>query len=403
MVTKRKRPEAPAAPVQAAAPVKGARATTKPSPIKGPPGPPSDTAYLKTLTTTADKQYGEGTMSAAADAFTRMRYIPMGHLVGDLCTLGGLPEGRAAMFLGKEGGGKTTQAMRCVAQFQRKYPHHKALWVDAEQTFDPLWATQHEVDLDRLMLVSTVTGEDAADLIKTAVGNAEELGFVVVDSVNQMTPMKEYAESISDIQVALQSRLMGRLCSHLTSALTERRNKRFPVPVTQIFINQFRSKIGPGSPHLMGKGIPGGNQLKHYCSTHIEFKAKINQETDEAGNKVPYIVEHTFDLRRGKGASSLRVGEYSVVVGADHPLPIGSYDEAGTILTQAKKIGMWTGAGKAQKFEKYDVVFGKMDEGMDWLEQNPDKALEIKRDIIAYHRTRAGMTPIPYDNYLLRW
>lgn len=362
---------------------------------------PATTGYLTSLAAAADKQYGSGTMTTAVNAFSFMRYIPFGHLVGDLCLLGGLPEGRAAMFLGREGGGKTTQAMRCVAQAQRKYPHHHAIWVDTEQTFDPLWARSHGVDLDRLTLVSTVTGEDAADLMKTAVANAEELCFLVLDSVNQMTPMKEYNDSIGDTQVALSSRLMGRLCSHLTSASAERRAKGW-LPVTQIFVNQWRSTIG-GPPRMDNKVIPGGTQLKHYCSTHIEFKAKVVQERDGTENSKPYIVEHVFNVRRAKGPASIREGEYSVVVGPDHPLPIGSYDEAGTILSQAKKIGLWTGAGTSQRFEGYDPVFRKMDEGIEWLENNPDAALEIKRAILMHHRRIVNLTEVPPDGYLLRW
>jgi recombination protein RecA len=357
--------------------------------------------YLDSLRSAADKQYGAGTMTMAVNAFSFIKHIPFGHLIGDLCTLGGLPEGRAAMFLGKEGAGKTTQAMRMVAQAQRKYPGYHALWIDAEQTFDPMWAASHGVDLDRLHLVSTVTGEDAADLMKTAVANAEELCILVLDSVNQLTPMKEYDESVGDVNVALRARLMGRLCSSLTSAQADRRNKGW-LPVTQVFINQYRTTIG-GMPRMDTKVIPGGIQLKHYCSTHIEFKAKVVQQRDETENTTPYVVEHVFIVKRSKGPSSLREGEYSVVVGADHPLPIGSYDEAGTILAQAKKIGLWTGAGKAQKFTMYPEVFGKMDEGIDWLEDHPAEAMDIKRLIISYHRQRVGMTRLPVDDYLLRW
>ena len=377
--------------------------STPPAPAVSSAPRPTAKGVLQELAKEATKKHGEGVFVPAAEAFKYIRHIPFDHLIGDLATLGGLPEGRAAMFLGREGGGKTTQAMRLVASAQRKYPEHSALWVDTELTFDPLWAVQHGVDLDRLQLISTVTGEDAADLICAAKANAEELCMIVVDSVNQMIPMKEYQESIGDTQVALQPRLMGRLCSHLTGAAAERRVKRFQVPVTEIFINQYRTKIGGVQPQFANKEIPGGKQLKHYTSTHIEFKSKINVETDESGNKTPYIVEHVFNLTRAKGPSSLRTGEYSVVVGPDHNLPIGSYDEAGTILSQAKKIGLWTGGGTAQRFEGFEPTFRKMDEGRDWLEDNPDAAVQIKRLIIAHQRKRVGLQELPYDRYLLDW
>lgn len=362
---------------------------------------PSAVGALKQLAEAANKKHGGETMVPAKDAFKKLRHIPYGHLVGDLCSLGGLLEGHATQFIGREGAGKTTQAMRCVGNALRKYPGHSALWADAEQTFDPLWASQHHVDMDRLHLMATARGEDMGDVIVSAVQNAEDLIICVVDSINAMTPMKEYEDSLGDAQVALQARMLGRLSNHLLSANMDRKNKGW-LPVTFVFINQWRSTIG-GPPRAANKHMPGGRNFIHFTSTHVEFKAKVEQEKDEVGNATPYLVEHVFTMRRAKIPSSIRTGEYSVVVGHDHPLPVGSYDEAGTILAQAKKIGLWTGAGTKQQFEGYENVFRKMDEGIDWLEANPDEAMKIKRSIIMHHRERAGMAPVPYDGYLLDW
>lgn len=400
----RTRTRAPAATQAPPAPAKPAPATK----AKKPAAPavhrapkPSAVGALKAVAAAANKKMGEGTFVPAKDAFSFIRYIPYGHLIGDLCGLGGMPEGQSAMFIGKEGAGKTSQALKSVQQVQLKYPHHSTFWGDSEQTFDPLWAQQRGVDLDRMHLVSTVVGEDLADLYCDAMTNAEDMIFGVIDSANQMTPQKEYADSIGDAQVSLHARLMGRFTSHITSAQIERRRKGW-LPVTTIFVNQWRSAIG-GSPKGPKQTMPGGRQLAHFCSTHIDFRSKVESERDEAGNETPYIVEHVFNMKRSKGSSSLRQGEYSVVVGADHPLPIGSFDEAGTILSQAKRIGLWNGAGTNQRFDGYDLVFRKMDEGIDWLEDNPDEAIKIKRTIIMHHRQRLGLRPIPYDGYLLGW
>ena len=361
----------------------------------------SSSSVLAELAEQINKEYGSGSAVPAMDAFSFMKHIPLGHLVGDLALLGGLPEGQAAMFLGLEGGGKTTQAMRCVAQMQRKYPDKVALWVDSEETFNPLWAQQHGVDMDRLQLYRIKAGEDVTDALTTAKAKAPELGMLVLDSVNQTVPMKEYEESAGDTQVMLHPKMMGRMCSHLGSASKERRANGFG-PVTEIFINQYRSKIG-GPPGFASKNIPGGAQLKHYCSTHLEFRAKINVGKDDDGNDVPLVVEHVLNVKRTKMPSSLRSGEYHVVVGPDHGLPIGSYDEAGTIVSQAKKIGLWTGAGKNQRFTSVDRIFPNMDAGKRWLELNPEEAIKIKQQIIGHRRARVGMNAFPPDGYLLDW
>lgn len=355
---------------------------------------------MATMAAEAEKKYGAGTMVPSGSIFHYQNCIPLGHLIGDLALLGGLPEGQASMFLGYPGGGKTTQAMRCVAQAQKKYPKGHGLWVDSERTFDPGWARSHGVDLARLTVVRTVAGEDAVDLMKTAVANSPELVILVLDSVNETIPLKEYADSVGDNQVALLPRLMGRMCSALTASCEDRRVKGY-APVTQIFINQWRNKIGGMARDP--KVIPGGMQLAHYASTHLEFKGHTELGKDNDQNETPYVVNHTFVVRRTKTASSIRTGEYAVVVGPDHPLPIGSYDEAGTILSQAKKIGLWVGAGANQSFVGYPDVHRTMDAGKAWLEANPKAALELKRSIIAHRRERVGLPPTPFDGYLLRW
>lgn len=354
---------------------------------------------LANITKEANKKFGQGTVQMGKEVQRFNKLIPFGHFIGDLATLGGLPEGQASMLIGKEGGGKTTQAMRLAAQAQKKYPNKIVIWVDSERTFDPVWAESHGVDMERMHIIETVAGEDAVDIMQRMKEDIEGLAMIVVDSVPAMVPLKEYSESVGDHQVALQARLIGRMCSHLNAASTTRRNKGFE-PVTEVFINQWRTAIG--SMARVPRSKPGGHQFAYFCSTHIDFKAMKKSERDGDDMNTPYVVEHVFNMLRDKLPSSLKSGEYSVVVGADHRLPIGSYDEAGTILTHAKKFGLYNGAGQRQQFTMYDETFRKMDEAKEWLEDNPDAALEIKRAMIMYRRERVGMKALPPDGYLLR-
>lgn len=381
----------------------------QPAPTAGRKGPPvlaPGAVSVFGMMDEANKRYGAGALVPSAAMHQHMTSIPLGHMIGDLALLGGIPEGQSAMFIGKEGGGKTTQALRCVAAAQRKYPDHKVLWVDTEQTLDPIWAEHHGVDMDRLLISQPPGGEDAVDLIKTVCESAEDVCMVVMDSVNQLTPMKEYEESVGDAQVALQARLMGRLCSRLTTAGSYRKGKRW-VPVTRIFTNQWRFKIGVG-PRQDPRTLPGGMQFLYHCSTHLEFKSKIETDKDDEAVEATSVVEHTLNVRRTKTAASIRTGEYRVVVGPDMGLPIGTFDEAGTILTFAKKMDMWGGGGTNQGFQNTPPEFSaprfrKMEEGREWLEQNPDMALELKRAIIMHRRERVGLPALPSDGYLLRW
>lgn len=349
----------------------------------------------------ANERYGAGMLVTATNYHQNMNVIPMGHLIGDLALLGGLPEGNSAMFIGNEGGGKTTQAMRCAAAAQRKYPNHKVLWVDTEQTLDPLWAQQQGIDLDRLLIARPVAGEDAVDLIKTICEEAEDICMAVLDSVNQTIPMKEYEESVGDTQVALQPRLLGRMSARMTATGSVRRANKW-IPVTKIFINQWRYKIGG---FIMGdpRTIPGGRQFIHHCATHLEFKSKKVTKMDSDSLETASVVDHTMVVKRTKTASSIMSGEYQSVVGPDHHLPIGSIDESGTIVAFGKKIGIYQGAGSNQGFEGIGPRFRTMDNAKEWLDENPDAALEIKRMIVMHRRQRVGLPPVPTDGFLLRW
>lgn len=344
---------------------------------------------------------GARTVQNAAHYNANQRYIPMGHLVGDLALLGGIPEGQSAMFLGNEGGGKTSQAMRCVGEAQKKYPNARAYWIETEQTFDPVWAASLGVDLSRLEIVEPFGAEDAIDVVKTIMAEIPDACMIAVDSVSQLVPTKEYDESVSDAHVALLPRLLGRMCSRLTSASTERRNKNW-MPVTRIMVNQWRSRIG--GPPMATKLIPGGAQLKYHCSTHLDFRAKKDVKSDADGFQSTNVVTHTIVVKRTKLSSSIVNGDYRVIVGPDEALPIGAIDEAGTITAYAKKLDMYHGTGQRQYFTAFpDTIFRKADDAKDWLEDNPASALEVKRAIIQHRRQRVGLQPLPLDGYLLRW
>lgn len=344
-----------------------------------------------------NEKYGQGSIVKSTELYKFMRHIPLGNLIADMATFGGLMEGQAAMFLGPPGGGKTTQAMKCVAEMQKKYPDKVALWVDSEETFDPVWAAMHGVDMERLEIARIKAGEDVTDMMKTLKAEAEELGLLVLDSVNQTIPLKEYVDSAGDAQVAIHAKMMSRMVAALTTASKDRRANGYE-PVTEIFINQYRDNIGGGP--MAGLHIPGGRAIRHYCSTWLEYKAIIADKADDEKNTTPYDVRMLFKAKRTKVASTLRTGEYRIVVGPDHPLPIGAIDEAGTVITQAKKAGLWTGAGQKQRLIGVDKNFKNMDAGADYLEDFPDEMLRIKREILMHRRTRVGMNALPPDGYL---
>lgn len=70
-----------------------------------------------------EKQYGKGSVMKLGDNATNMNVesVPTGSLSLDIALgIGGLPKGRIIEIYGPESSGKTTVALHCVAEVQKK-------------------------------------------------------------------------------------------------------------------------------------------------------------------------------------------------------------------------------------------------------------------------------------------
>src|SRR5687767_8416352 len=87
---------------------------------------------LKTTLQQIEKQFGEGSiMPLGADSHYRIEGIPTGSLSLDIALGGqGIPRGRIIEIFGPESSGKTTLALHCVAQAQKR--EGIAAFIDAE-------------------------------------------------------------------------------------------------------------------------------------------------------------------------------------------------------------------------------------------------------------------------------
>lgn len=293
--------------------------------------------------------------------------------------------------------GKTTTAMRLAANAQKKHPDKAAIYIDAEHTFEPLWAERHGIDLDRLYLVQPESGEQAVDIMD-AVLRAEETSICILDSLPALVPQKEIDSSVEDALVAKRAQLIGRACSKILSATQASRAKgNFP---TTVLINQFRMKIGVsfGDPRT----LTGGLQPKYLSTTMLEMKKKKEVMTkDEYDIPIVDYNEHAFALKKSKIGNSLRDGEFNLICNPEHPLGQGAIDEGKTVVTFAKKMGFVTGGGSAWRLVGVDQKFNKLIEIVSFLEQNPEQYNLLKAMIIATRRKQVGLPFFPPDNYLV--
>ncbi len=336
-------------------------------------------------------RYGD---SVVDDAYESCNVIPTGVFVLDLALMGGIPEGRITQLFGWESSGKTTMAMRIIAQAQKKYPTGEFIFVDVEGTFDAVWAAKNGMDMERVTILRPTTGEEAGDIIH-ALLSTKEVALIILDSIPALMPSKAMSNSMEDNEVALQARLVGRIVSKAKTTIRDEARRGHAVSL--VLINQYRNKIAlMGDPRV----IVGGNSLKYFVDVGIEMK---NKEAVGAGGAMAVVEhnDHSFVLKKSKTADGIREGEFRLIRNPDSPLGVGFVDDAPTLLTYAKKMGFIKGSGAGGYYmEGVEQKFRVLDDMIAFLNQNRPQYTALKQAVLRSHRAKYGYTEVPPDGYM---
>jgi recombination protein RecA len=277
--------------------------------------------------------------------------------------IGGLPRGRVVEIYGPESSGKTTLALHCLAEAQKK--GGICAFIDAEHALDPVYARKLGVNVDDLLISQPDTGEQALEIADTLVRSGA-VDVLVIDSVAALVPRAELEGEMGDSQPGLQARLMSQALRKLTASIN-RSNTMV------IFINQIRMKIGVmyGSPET----TTGGHALKFYASVRLDIRriGAIKERDEVVGNQTRVKVV------KNKLAPPFKQVEFDIMYGE-------GISKMGEIIDLGVKAGVVEKSGAWFSYDSQRIGQGR-ENAKTFLKENPDIATKIE----AMVRQNAGL------------
>src|ERR1700732_4886133 len=277
--------------------------------------------------------------------------------------VGGLPRGRVVEIYGPESSGKTTLALHCLAEAEKK--GGICAFTDAQPALDPIYARKLGVNVDDLLISQPDAGEQALEIADTLVRSGA-VDVLVIDSVAALVPRAELEGEMGDSQPGLQARLMSQALRKLTASIN-RSNTMV------IFINQIRMKIGvmDGSPET----TTGGHALKFYASARLDIRriGAIKERDEVVGNQTRVKVV------KNKLAPPFKQVEFDIMYGA-------GISKTGELVDLGVKAGVVEKSGSWFSYDSQRIGQGR-ENAKAFLKANPDIADRIERAI----RQNAGL------------
>lgn len=327
---------------------------------------------LKALKLTIDKlekSYGKGIIMKMDDnSIGNMEVVSTGSLGLDLALgVGGFPRGRIVEIYGPESSGKTTLAMHCIAEAQKK--GGLAAFIDAEHAFDKVYAEKIGINTSDLLISQPDDGEQALEIADNLIRSGA-IDVIVIDSVAALVPKAEIEGDMGDSKMGLQARLMSQALRKLTGSINKTK-------CICIFINQLREKIGVmfGNPET----TTGGNALKFYASIRLDIRrtAQIKDGVDATGNRV------RVKVAKNKVAPPFKLAEFDIMYGQ-------GISKAGEVLDLAveqdivQKSGSWFSYDGTKLGQGRDSVKQLLDDNPEMMEQIEG---QIKQKIMGASQT----------------
>jgi len=267
------------------------------------------------------KKFGDEDIKLASDLKnSKESVVSTGILTLDVALgIGGLPLGKIFELYGQESSGKTSLSLIVTSQMQKA--GKACAFIDAENSFDPVWAETLGVNLDNLIVINPVSLEDSLDKMEFLITNG--IGFVVYDSVVAAPTVSQSAGEYGDTHVGVRARVLSNALSKIIPVL--RKNMS-----SILFINQIREKIGTyGNPET----TPGGRALKYFSSIRMNTRKRPIK-----GDEFPVGDEISVTVEKNKFAPPQRKAKFLLFYDGRYSI---DYVELLQRLELVEKAGAW--------------------------------------------------------------
>ena len=285
---------------------------------------------------------------------------------------GGLPYGRQVLIWGSKSSAKSSLCLQMIGMAQKE--GKVCAWIDAEMSYDKVWAEKLGVDTSKLIVSQARTINEMVD-----VGvNLMEAGvdIIVVDSVTSLLPAIYFEKDSIELKQLENTKQIGaesRDFSNAWKMINYANNK--VKPTLFVLISQSRNNI---NAMYTSQQPTGGQATKFYSSTIIKlFSSESDNQAIKgkihAGDK---IIEEKigrkirWDLQFSKTSPSFQSGEYDFYfrgdnVGIDF---IGDLVDTAELAGHINRTGAWYQLDDGTKVQGRDGLIARVKEDLELQE-----------------------------------
>lgn len=241
---------------------------------------------IKNLLEKVNKKVGSTVLQVASEAtayeFLDTPFATINNLIG------GIPLGRFTTIAGPEHTGKGAFCLHLIAYQQSKDPNFIALWTDAENSFEPEWARQLGVDLDRLILQKYTPDADIMETLLDAglklIKESQAIGLWVIDSIGALVPKADLYDS-KDTDKGLEGMKMLNLQVKMgefyrkANTVINRNAVTGYKGCAALLIGQVYTVP---DAHVALQEVRGGNAVKHWAHLRLVLRRGPKSEWPEA-------------------------------------------------------------------------------------------------------------------------